>query len=1105
MPDFDIDFNGAPGEGGRNGTITLLQLLLRRSIQAEKQVVNVESWDSDRKQRLDQMERATRNGKDHSYAWAQALEAVFGPSTFQDMLGTMASTLGPNTTFAQRRAILDSLDPEARKQWIHVAKKGDGGYQDHRGLGDPPYFFGTGSTVDYLNFLESGQINGYTVLIDALAAVGNNDIEAKKQRNETYEEKIQGVFVQLRGLLQEYLRVNGPRLVDLYGAATEATAFKDLVSYNSEFISAAAELFSPESRLSTFGLSSDTATRSVLSRSWASEIFTIENPAEAVHMLHVYTEMDRFIQLGKMQSARTQKVFDDEKDYFEAIYAQVPDTMREVAYVLEGLRYDQIESRLGQRIYIAMQKMRGLNGDGGFAFLELSRALFQTDTNEQMYTAINASPVLRNGDAELMAWYNDVADFQVDPSQLFNASRAGATQREVLVKLASKFSLMRQQLAERDVDHQAREQTVALIRDALETPDKATTLQQELLTRFRRLILNARSIPSISGPNTYDQMLEGVIEAFYPAHEKSKTAEFFQGLGASIFDAMIGTRTNDVAAEVANVNARSMEDVLANPRILLTGPMTIQVEGGATVRVNWADERELLDALENRTLHPLALAALGLTARDVTTTGSVMPFSVVLGDSRSPYAFDKMLEEANFSDLHPAGGRLSYEDALLYLGTLEGVLVQGAQEGTEDEKREATLQVSNLLNDVLIRYINSPAAEGKSRQKIKEEVVRSLVAQIQEIARYAGSNTSLREQLHSLAKMDMQDRVGAPVDPIELMRLVGASPEDIADEQTARVALANMLYDKFAKETTAFIADPRTSQKERDMATAHLKRITDMYTAGDYASLLGFLQAGAEYIPFETIVKFYTPDTSGSKKAFKDSVERILDYLDTGDKMSLLHRLKLGDEARAVWSLLEKRNFGIGYTIDEALISDWQQLSHFIAQIVYRETYSPTSTNAGILAVDPDDKHDVAYIDASSSYLLDGIFDNNLLNAAVFLGGQSGWDTNTGTQTEDVLDHIVNGLFSQQLIGDWQEVAINQSRQIRRTLGGVPVNDSLTTAGGIPEDEKADLIASLGGYDQAIDMNPNSDVHMSTYVMPIKRGENTDQALSANPLMLLSL
>lgn len=910
------------------GDISLLQLLLRRSVDIERQQNRrVIEQDEDLQRKLRRLERlASRDAtEDNRSTTAQlAFKEVFGGHQLHELLDDSAKYLGPHLTLNQLVADLANRTEESRKQQLYRWRR-KAPYVMHEHIGNPPYTAAEAA---------SGDLSSYKVVVDTIAAaVQTKPRELRESAARTREQFKLGIN-NLQSMVAEFRKANLADLKD----TDDLTVLRALLSSNMEVARWIADLIPDAAKVGAFAFVDG---RPVAAR-WVEEMLVM--PAD--------------------KAAVTYAVQSKLAEWRGLTRGEVDNAARS---------YHKIKSRFLQTLaQLAAQP------DG----IELNRFIMAAESApsvEALEEQINSTPAWRGDRAELLLFADDVAAYEADINDVWTANTPGTLQREAISNFADRTTSLSRAMAEHAVQMTAERTLLKAILayddDPANDRDRAS-LYHELLGKT---IANRGWMSDHHGPAVRDRFTEKVQDGVIRMHDKGTADPAIAPFG----EALVTTDEFGVKQSVfQTADALTMydvEDILTNPTKLAEGPVRVGLPDGSSLIVDFTTVRGAAIALADPALNAFAKQVLFPTARDVNSVGSLSTYFNVSGTG-----LKTMLEEADFSDLFGAkGDRPSLAKAHKYISMIEAAVRREAIDGTEEEQARAYFPIQATINEFVIAYTHRPGYEGRNKKQIRDQLIVDVADALQRIELLNRKGPEVLDQMRSILTEVLRARFTR--NNKELASKLQSQGDQAVEDAAVLEAYSDILVREIARLDT--VIENALAAGDTDQATALGERQAALQAKME--ERLDSMELLKSDDLVTAAINMYT--LSGDPVADTDRKGAILRLLGSGNRVNkfqgpyhLINRLNTV-LANDQYALSDPKAFSPEEWSELGL---WAA-SVFLAEVSSR---SGSGIKLTPLVLGEKGEKLRRYYDPTWSYLVDGLFRPEVLAAANRMAVQAGFN-----------------------------------------------------------------------------------------------------------------
>ena len=1011
------------------GEITLLQLLLRGSLQVEKNLRRGMPPDAAINLKIKKLEAMTRAQKEHSYSASTALLEIFGDEQLINLLGGSAKYLGQHLTMRQLLTSIQGMHEINRARDIRGWKSAPA-YVSHHGKGDPPY-----APSDYKADPNSDKVplNAFTLVVDALATSANTAFDAMKGRDETAHANMLSLLGSLKTMTDNWAKDFAVRLRNEGKSGNRRAILEDMLEQRQDVASILAPIIPDAIRLGAF----EVIEGRVYTANWVMEVLTEPDLEKAALIYHVYSGFTEYNLLGG--GIDIDSLIDGT--------ASEADLQESAGVVDSG----KIKSEFAMTIYRLANEPTGV---------ELARFLKSTHLApnlETLYKEINGNPVWRGNRAELLPYHQDVSLYQVDPAVQFAPNLRGALLRDALEQAATRLSVVGQSTFEEAANWKIDQITLNNVREFITSNGAVNRDNADMYYGLvRRAVTNAKIAMDSMGQAARDQYFEVVQDMLArtqdkgaadprvaPAGEWQVTADTF-GLKAGPF------------LELDALTSLDWSDVKTNLTKLMQGPVRLQRNDGAEMILDMTDELTLVEMMMDRRTSAFAKTVLFPTVRDINNVNVLQHYT----DSSNPGSITKMLQEAGHSqmfaeyDTHAKKLR----QATSYINFLESAVRHEALPGNEKERADAFLPITRMIAELLTAYTHGDASVNKQQQRERAvievadalKLIASLpakrrpaaIAEIKArmIAQYQGDFRAIE----ALAEKTVEDEF---LDQMWKTRLLESLDDVLLESENNINALET---ERLGVTDQARIdelnAEIELHEKRRDQATANYQALKAKNWGDLNLEYLGVTATINKY----TLLKVPSPGmTDADMKAANDQRRMIMrDYLNDGFRKE---RFRDGDGHNLIEKLRYVTHTNPARLHDPMYFSEaeWDQMAAWCAtvEIAEKATRSASDIAYAPLSSDPDAQIN-RYYDTSWGFLADGLFNPAVLKAAEYVAQNALFPA---TSEDDVVAKVTKTLLNPKRLGMWSDRIPVEIVKANRILQGASVGLAVPVGGIIPK------------------------------------------------------
>jgi hypothetical protein len=1071
-----------------DGTISMLQFLLRRSLMIEEAKLERGGVPKDDPQwaKMKRLKGMTYAQSENSYSASQALVEVFGGMPMRDLIGDAADAIGANVTMNQYLKATLGMSSDDRNERFYNLRSPVNGYlrlkDDDGKRKDPPYS---------AEVLKGPLMNSYSVLVDAMRAVANNHYKNLKSTDDTAVRELQDGFGAWQQALDSWREAfvkpeEGQQVSD------EAVLDDFLRNAPTEASRVLVDLIPDAAKLGVFQIKDG---RVYVSK-WVRQMLLEKNSKKAAKTYFVMTKLEQWRQMQGTQH------IDEDGNI---------DTSSSGDKRTDAVKFERINSRFLQTLYIIGRDPLGLDLEKFLMVLDKSPDI------ETIIDAINNNPRWLAGREKLLAFHDDVAQFEADPKDVWNSNLPGQLQREAITAFNEKIGMLGVAAVRTRANKNTEDTTLRAMDSVLRLMPNQELTQEQIAGAsnqdlgFQNLILLQKAIenrllfPDTVGPNARLQYFKAIQEGLIQMHNKGAADRRVAPMGEpSVLVDSWGV-DQGVVRELDSITATDYEKILSNPTELVRRKVEVQMPDGSTTVLDFTTVRGALDHLMNPATNALAKAVLFPTVRDVNT----MNVPQIYLDVDDPSDFTAMLQnESHVKRMMwhdgKVEGRPSLQQALWYIQMIESHVRGESRNGTDDERAAAEFPIMHMLDDFLIAYQQGITdVGGQSLDKMRDNLIIDMAVAIREISKIPvdEKNQDTKTEPDRVDRLKdaliavMRDRYyeGSRVkdmgrNPVELM----------LQDTTFRMAAAKRYQKELVRIREQLSSEPYNTSKRANLE-AQEKQLLDWVDAVNKTDSLHL--NSPEHRSADQLHSMYAIDWTQDPDSIRTQQKLIVDLLSVNGNMRPFRDKSTKDLIANVLRITHDNPVD-GYDAIEP--EQWNLLSGWVIETLIRdETGRPGSDFGGVgQMVDPDTGKLTPvgrYFDRSFAYLVEPLFATSIRKAAATLRDQAR-DQETLTD-ETVLKNLESSLFAEKKFGEWTGQVPVESIKYRKVLGGAPVGLSVAVAGSDPV-KFADYV---GG--SIVSTKEPEAQHMSTAVIEgrdIRRG-GIREAVSADPLMFIKL
>lgn len=1047
-------FGIVPGE-----QISMLQMLLGKSLDVEEQLMEGVDADAPIKKKIQTLRLLTRNNAKqggNSNTAALALMEVFADTSLHELLGQEAMYLGPHLTLRQLQELMLSKGEADRAAFKAMLVRAES-YTKQHGLGNPPW----GANILLEN--DTLQMNAYTMLIDALGTATSAEQKKRQVRSEKAQTEFVGGLRALRDMLDSW----GELFPELKNSSRREV-LDDMLKKGDERVARKIAALVPMS--AALGVV-EVKNGHVYMADWVEQALTETDPERAAVIWHVNTLIAEW-----------------------NVRANTP-SKKKLEAGNEGVRWSELKSRFLQTIYI-INTLK----DSGRQLQLFMETMARAKSLDELYDAINNNDVWLAGRPKLLPFNDDTADYEVSTRNQWGGGNAQQQTLDAISEFAAMAEPMTQALVQRKADVTAnatlmsdmlaelkwqKDRIAELLRLNSALPQDQQRSEESIraevqskgnngpaavqLSNLRRSIRNAQAFPDGVGPNAMQRVYTAMYDMFFRAHDKGLPPDLTRPMGEAITMADMFGFGNAMRAQTAALTSLSWSQVATNLSKLAKGPVRIQLEDGRIMELDMSDEETALQMLADERTQEFAKLVLFPTMRDVNAAGSIQTYSNSLQTGNIGHLLQ---DSASFATLfNPTPGQPPLQQAYRYISMVEAFIRNVAvEEGTASAWDEGFFPITNMINSLIVMYSTAESVNESTIDKVRDELVlatytvlktlanaqRASIPKIQELVaaemqkRQWGDSTAFLEYMN-----DMTDEAKkAHVDNLRAT-MGGVAAIELNE-------LNNQLFDE---------KDP-VVRAELERRIQEAEEAADHAANADLSDLLSF-RSRMEYSSVHATFKLSHGRSKDAEKFDFVKKAAIVKFLGSQERINKFAgykaKVKFGGTEQNIYQLLEKfrelawsendaRVFS-EETADILAPEQWDQLAEFctVLTISERSVRSANSTRVLPLIVGKDIEELRKLYDTSFASLTDVLFQDNVLNAIEALATSS-FDPRFALETE-VAEQILEGLYPPHRVGKWHDRIPMQLAKARKLMDSASVEAGVQMEG-VTNDEMDVWIAT---------------------------------------------
>jgi hypothetical protein len=1008
------------------GQITLLQLLLRRSLDIEAAKHRAAEPDSDIVRKIAKLRRMTYRDPDrskHSYTAMQAVAEVFGDHQLHELLGGSSAYISPQMTMNQLTQQLRGLHPRERRQLIHRLERSPAYLKDrNREYKDPPW------PASVLS--DGGQINAFAMLVDAVKVAGDTYVPAMRERDVTIQRSFEKGLAGLHEMMAAHRLKHSDRLGRGTDEVTSIRVLRDMLNTDVRLAQEIAKLIPDAAALGVFQVHDD---NTVTAAKWLEQMLVEKDTAKAAATYYLHIKIAEFNVLGG--TVRIPGQTEDEDDDGTRKQFELEDVRGTVDPGSLKSRFLQVLFHLGAQ-------------PDQIELMRFLRAMSDAPSVEKMFEILNSEPGWRNNQEELLPWHDDVALFEVDPKDVWNNALDGSLQRENIRGWGERMSVLGSVAVEAQVNHDANTTLLHAMDEWLTSGQRVNRHDAAAhLALLKKAIENRKRFPDTNGQVARSQLVELLQIGLARMQDKGKADPMAAPFGEPLITLDSFGFSDGLRQEMAALTAEDIEDVRTNLTLLVDSPTRIMLEDGSTIVFDITNERSALDMLMDPRTQGLAMSILFPTVRDVNASNVVQNYV----DTDSKGNLSRMLKEQTFAhlfeDRSEYGERL--KQAHRFIGMVESYIRKDAVGRTQAERDKAFFPIQNMIHEFVVAYTHSLEQEERNPQHVRDQLFIDVADAIKAVYSVAPeSRPNLREIVVAALEQRFLDN--------------STRMDDFIDGDTIRKSLVELkLAEKQFESFSSTIADfdSRRVAAAAQGDTAEMDKIRreklDYLTEYRRIQARGISYPHQTYTNAKSVLNMFNltgdPAQDGTRKA------EILAYLGKQNRIHKLekkkhqdlyhkaHRIIYQDPLEAHSPVLDDKEWGI--------LGSWAA-ELYLDDLTSRSSSSVPASGALL----GDDGEAVRRVfDASFSYLIDGLFDPKVLEAVDVMSQGSLYTAERDSKA--VAKMLMGGLLSDKRLGTWTEIIPAETLKARQVLKNSPVGAAISQEGNDPK-ELSDYIGA---------------------------------------------
>lgn len=1070
------NFDGNPDVGEAvtmgEGPISLLQLLLRRSVQIEETVYANREEGGQKDVELAVLKRLSYPSGKRSKTSAEAMVELLGDIGAYDLLGEEGLFFGANLTMRQHMDLLLSMDQHvARREWGKY--KWVPSYFKTADKADPivPIY-----TVDQLMTLtdpspdDDGvpQINGYTIMVDAVQTAAAAERARRRERSADKVELATNGVRRLRDVVRSWYDIpeNKARIDKATnGKATRRDKFRDMLKYNPDVADLVVELVPEASREFVFQLRNGTPT---VAR-FLEDVLMDDNVDRGLAQFYVFTKLSEWaVLMRKPLQPEAYAKFDEDKNRWvlpewETLGLDDPN-------VRDVVRPEQLDSQFLETLYY----LNTLN-DGGMEVMRFFTTIMEAPSLHDMFTSINSEPTWLFDRSELFPFFDSSKDYQLQPSDPYSTGgSADAKYREQLENFSSKIDRVAQSLSSATKTFKRNESTIRRMAAQNEyeknprrnkRPDRDAA---QLLVFLDKSLEHVRMFGDLVGPGIRMQIMDAMDQMLLRLHDKGKSDDRLKGIAevrATVDSIGFGSA---MVLEFDAIHAYSWEAVAQSPSMLVEGPIRIMLKDGSVFELDLSTRDGILEALSDQVTQPFALAVVGTITRDINNYNVAQMYmdSEMMPADGGPIDIALMLAESatNAKLFNDEGSE--FEQAMRLLSFVEAKLAKSALGAKNDKDiMDGYYPIMRMIHELQEAY-QTTSGMGRSKSET-ERLHRELIIEMANALKMIGSLRSpdqiedVKNILFGIQKSKQKNWVILD----ELFSTETDKESKAAMQEMLEEVVLNQLSAEEARENTRLnqMRSEGASEAELVEQARRQQRITnkllkfegsrdfndlDDMTAMDWnsAAKMFHLSGAPEDKTNDALTKMaiITYLMEGSRIAKFEDTKAAVDYKNSPGSSSIQALLE------NFLSNVKKWDGGLDaidqFDLDPAL---WDQLSIFSTVMLLGERAGRSSTDVKALPVTAKNVAEFQRLhDSTWTSLLDQLFNPKTWEAMRYLTRLSSGttyvdDPDVPTTTAEIATQLSKTLLSDRKVGQWNPAVVTNIQKMdlamRQARSGIEI------------------------------------------------------------------
>lgn len=1079
---------------GAEGRNSLLQLLLRKSVQIDEQRNMGAKPDHPIHAKLARLKGLTQTKGKHPTTPSLAANEVYGDMAVYDLVGDVGSHfIGASLTMNQVVQILAVMGNEARNQQTKMWKSNPL-YIHGTGRGDPPYS---------LEDVQGGRINSFTVFVDMVTAIANTQHDVLKGRDKTTGSSIRTGLSALQRQLESLrddsaeevraeLELGVDQEVTLDHALEFSLRYPDLARVVAEAVA------QKDSFLGTFKIEGN----QVLTAKWVKEMLRVSKEDGGVNRAELMLLMEPlFDQFNVMGGTIDRANMDKGKDGKKA---------KPSSGVVN-------ESRIDSRLLQLIHNLASMPSNKEIA--EFLKVYENSKSVEEFLKVVNDNPVWLGNQPEFLPYHDSKRDFETDPRDVWSAG-AGTERREVLNDFGKRVDLMTQQMrtslqvgadnlhlisqfrelarAERAA-REAKTEKDPQLRASLQkysTPDQGAIAAKSLYEDLKLVQDRAKRIATTNGGKIREQFVDVAVEQVIAQQDKGSADERLKAAGEWLVLSSSEALAPGPMLESEKLTHLGIDSIRMNPDLLNRGKTRIMMKDGRVTEIDVTDMEQMLAGLADPGLNAVVWAAVFPTYRDINAQGILQLYQ---GFDSSTALSEAILNSKPLASIPDDLGAMTVDQADEIISMFEGHAKRASEQTMDaDKRRLGFFPVQTLINDVALAYTSRPDYPTMSASQKQALNRKARIKVAQALLTVARVGSSSREFLKEALTAGLADRAQGGENEY-LNRFLEQAFPNAMDRNSERIQLISILaqgldeesakYTKLLKDHDAAdkgIEDAKARNDAKDEETWTRLRLSLPARAWVEEQWLsvefhkdelgkGNLAPGNPTIQeFEAVARAFDVDVQDASKEALYRRGMLVDFLLDGTNFPGLGADKISQDLMRNLQYENTHNPDLRRGVSTRFgPAEWKQLAVIAAKRQIAVSTQRSGSGVLFLTNPSSEFADIRYWDRTFSYLASPLFNPALLDAADWLQGQVKMPRIDSVEAADLL---MKGLFAEDDLGDWNPILPGVSMSVQKALDGASVGLTIPIGGSTPVSMFDTAVAQYSTWDAPVDSTHTTDL-----------------------------